>query len=391
MKQTISILGSTGSVGLSALSIVDKKKKYFKPFLLSANKNYKLIVKQIKKYKPIFFVVTDKKIFKKTENKFKNNKIKILNNISSLKLKKKSDITISAIPGIAGLQPTISMIKLSKKVLIANKESIICGWNLIKKTSQKNKTKIVPIDSEHFSILKLLENHALDDIKKIYITASGGPFLNYKPHQFKKITPKDALNHPKWKMGKKITIDSSTLMNKILELIEAQKLFNIPNNKLDILIHPNSLVHAIIELKNGLTKFIYHQTSMIVPLANAIFDGNLNIEDFYKKKKKSNINIIENLIFKKVDHKIFPIIKLKDSVNKHPSTSIIINASNEILVDHFLRKKMPFSYIFKIIMVILNDKNYKKYAIKDPKNLIQINKIDYWAREKTLEKIKKYV
>ena len=391
MKQTISILGSTGSVGLSALSIVDKKKKYFKPFLLSANKNYKLIAKQIKKYKPIFFVITDAEIFKKTKQKFKNNKIKILNNFNSLKLKKKSDITISAIPGIAGLQPTIAMIKLSKKVLIANKESIICGWNLIKKTSQKNKTKIVPIDSEHFSILKLLENHTLDDIKKIYITASGGPFLNYKPHQFKKITPKDALNHPKWKMGKKITIDSSTLMNKILELIEAEKLFNIPNNKLDILIHPNSLVHAIIELKNGLTKFIYHQTSMVIPLANAIFDGNLNIDDFYKKKKKAHTNIIENLIFKKVDHKIFPIIKLKDSVNKHPSTSIIINASNEILVDHFLRKKMPFSYIFKIIMIILNDKNYKKYAIKNPKNLIQINKIDNWARAKTLEKIKKYV
>ena len=391
MKQTISILGSTGSVGLSTLSIVDKKKKYFKPFLLSANKNYKLIAKQIKKYKPIFFVITDAEIFKKTKQKFKNNKIKILNNFNSLKLKKKSDITISAIPGIAGLQPTIAMIKLSKKVLIANKESIICGWNLIKKTSQKNKTKIVPIDSEHFSILKLLENHTLDDIKKIYITASGGPFLNYKPHQFKKITPKDALNHPKWKMGKKITIDSSTLMNKILELIEAEKLFNIPNNKLDILIHPNSLVHAIIELKNGLTKFIYHQTSMVIPLANAIFDGNLNIDDFYKKKKKAHTNIIENLIFKKVDHKIFPIIKLKDSVNKHPSTSIIINASNEILVDHFLRKKMPFSYIFKIIMIILNDKNYKKYAIKNPKNLIQINKIDNWARAKTLEKIKKYV
>ena len=391
MKQTISILGSTGSVGLSTLSIVDKKKKYFKPFLLSANKNYKLIAKQIKKYKPIFFVITDAEIFKKTKQKFKNNKIKILNNFNSLKLKKKSDITISAIPGIAGLQPTIAMIKLSKKVLIANKESIICGWNLIKKTSQKNKTKIVPIDSEHFSILKLLENHTLEDIKKIYITASGGPFLNYKPHQFKKITPKDALNHPKWKMGKKITIDSSTLMNKILELIEAEKLFNIPNNKLDILIHPNSLVHAIIELKNGLTKFIYHQTSMVIPLANAIFDGNLNIDDFYKKKKKAHTNIIENLIFKKVDHKIFPIIKLKDSVNKHPSTSIIINASNEILVDHFLRKKMPFSYIFKIIMIILNDKNYKKYAIKNPKNLIQINKIDNWARAKTLEKIKKYV
>ena len=390
MKQSISILGSTGSVGLSTLSIVDKKKKYLKPFLLSANKNYRLISKQIKKYKPNFFIINDVEIFKKIEQKFKKDKIKILNNFSSIKLKKKSDITISAIPGIAGLKPTISMIKISKKILIANKESIICGWNLIKKTSQKNKTRIVPIDSEHFSIIKLLENHKLEEIKKIYITASGGPFLNYKLKQFKKITPKDALNHPKWKMGKKVTIDSSTLMNKILELIEAQKLFNIPNKKLDILIHPNSLVHAIIELKNGLTKFIYHQTSMIIPLANAIFDGNLNIEDFYKIKKKADKNIIENLIFKKVDHKIFPIIKLKDRANEHPSTSIIINASNEILVDHFLRKKIQFSYIFKIIMDILNDKNYKKYAIKQPKSLIQINKIDNWARTKTLEKLDKH-
>ena len=389
MKKTISILGSTGSVGLSTLTIVDKKKRYFKTVLLSANKNYKLISKQIKKYSPSIFVISDKKVFKKIEHKFKKNKIKILNNFNSIKLKKKSDITVSAIPGIAGLQPTISMIKISKKILIANKESIICGWNLLKKTSLKTKTKIIPIDSEHFSIFKLLESNSLNQIKKIYITASGGPFLNYKPHQFQKITPKDALNHPKWKMGKKVTIDSSTLMNKILELIEAQKLFNIPNKKLDILIHPNSLVHAIIELKNGLTKFIYHQTSMVIPLANAIFDGDLNIEDFYKKKNL-NKNIIENLIFKQVDKKIFPIIKIKDRVNEHPSTSIIINASNEILVDHFLRKKMPFSCIFKIIMIILNDKNYKKYAIKNPKNLIQINKIDNWARKITLEKLKKY-
>ena len=390
MKQSISILGSTGSVGLSTLSIIDKKKNYFKIVLLSANKNYTLISKQIKKYKPVFFIITDEKIFRKIENKFKKNRVKILNNFNSINFKKKSDITISAISGIAGLKPTITMIRFSKKILIANKESIICGWNLIRLTSLKNKTKIVPIDSEHFSILKLLENHKLDDIKKIYITASGGPFLNYKIHQLKKITPKDALNHPTWKMGKKITIDSSTLMNKILELIEAQKLFNIPNKKIDILIHPKSLVHAIIELKNGLTKFIYHQTSMIIPLANAIFDDDLNIEDFYRKPKKAHKNIIENLTFQKVNHKIFPIIKLKDRANEYPSTSIIINASNEILVDHFLRKKMPFLSIFKIIMIILNDKNYKKYAIKNPKNLIQINKIDNWARRRTIEKLKIY-
>merc|ERR1711965_526238 len=135
------------------------------------------------------------------------------------------------------------------------------GFN--KKTAIKYNTKIIPIDSEHFSISKLLENHSLKEIKKIYITASGGPFLNYKKNQLKNIKIKDALNHPKWKMGKKITIDSSTLMNKILELIEAQKLFNIPNKKLDILIHPNSLVHAIVMFNNGLTKMLYHQTTMI--------------------------------------------------------------------------------------------------------------------------------
>jgi 1-deoxy-D-xylulose-5-phosphate reductoisomerase len=384
MKKKISILGSTGSIGLSTLSIIDKKKNLFTISLLSANKNYNLIIKQIKKYKPEYFVISNKLIFEKVKNKFKNNKIKVFNNFNFLNSKKKIDITISAIPGISGLLPTIIMIKNSKKLLIANKEAIICGWSLINKEAKKNKTKIIPVDSEHFSIKKLIENHNIKEIKKIYITASGGPFLNYTKNQLKKITPKQALKHPKWKMGKKITIDSSTLMNKILELIEAQKLFNIPNNKIDILIHPNSLVHAILELNNGLTKFIYHQTSMIIPLANAIFDGDLHIKDFYNKTQK---NSVENLTFQKVNNKIFPIIKLKKRVNEHPSTAIIINASNEILVDHFLRKKLPFLRIIKIIMIILKDRNYKKYAIRNPINIKQIKKIDTWARNLTLEKI----
>ena len=172
---------------------------------------------------------------------------------------------------------------------------------MIKQKSEKYKVKIVPIDSEHYSILKLIENHKINQIRKIYLTASGGPFLNYKHTQFNKIKPKDALKHPKWKMGKKISIDSSTLMNKVLESVEAQKLFDITDDKIDILIHPNSLVHAIIKLKNGLLKFIYHETSMIIPLANAIFDGKLNISEFYKsRKRKSNFGI-ENLYFEEVN------------------------------------------------------------------------------------------
>ena len=258
---------------------------------------------------------------------------------------------------------------------------------IIKNTAKKYKTKIIPIDSEHFSIFKLLENNSIKDIKKIYLTASGGPFLNYKLKNLKKIKPKDALKHPKWKMGKKITIDSSTLMNKLLELIEAQKLFEIPKKKLDILIHPESLVHAILELKNGLLKFIYHETSMIIPLANAIFDDNIEIKDFLKVKKKSQISIANNLTFRKVDSKIFPIIKIKDRINEFYSTSIIINAANEILVDQFLQKKIPFLAISKLITTILNDRNYKKYAIKRPKNIKEIYIIDRWARNKIMKKL----
>ena len=384
MTITISILGSTGSIGLNTLKIIDKKKNKFKVNLLAANSNYSKICYQIKKYNPKFFFINDMIIFKKLKNKYRKKKVKIINNFNDIKLKK-IDITISAIPGLAGLKSTLFAIKSSKKVLVANKESVICGWNLIKDHAKKYRTKIVPVDSEHYSIFKLLENHNLDEIRKIYITASGGPFLNYKKKQMLKISPNHALNHPKWKMGKKISIDSSTLMNKILELIEAQKLFNIPKNKLDILIHPESLVHAVIMLKNGLVKFIYHNTSMIIPLANAIFDGKLEINDFLsinKNKKK-----IHNLSFDNVNNKIFPIIKLKNRVNEHPSTSIIVNAANEILVDQFLQKKIPFLAISKIIKTILNDRNYKKYAIKHPKNINQINKVDFWARKTTMSKI----
>ncbi len=385
MKKNISILGSTGSVGLTALKIIDKKKKLFNIFLLSADKNYNLIVKQIKKYKPKFFVINNLLVFNKIKKKFRKKNIKILNSFEEIIFNNKIDLCILAIPGIAGLKPTISQIKYCKKILIANKESIICGWNLIKKLAKKNKTKIIPIDSEHYSILKLLEAHKLKEIEKIYITASGGPFLKFKPNQIKKIKPNQALKHPKWKMGKKISIDSATLMNKILETVEAQKLFNIPRNKLDIIVHPNSLVHAIVKLSNGLSTFIYHETSMIIPLANAIFDGNVNIKEFLKSKKKKEY--FENLYFQKVDEKIFPVIALKNRANEYPSSSIIINAANEILVEQFLKKKIPFLSISKTIMKILNDRNYRKYAIRKPKNIHEIYEIDKWTRKNVLKKL----
>jgi len=386
MKKIISILGSTGSIGLSTLRIVDKKSNYFTVNILLANKNYNIICKQIKKYKPKVFIINNYKIYTKIKKKFNKKNIKILNNLESANLNK-SDITISAIPGIAGLKPTLSIIKLTKKLLIANKEAIICGWNLIKNKAVTNKVKIIPVDSEHFSIMKLIENYKLNDIKKIYITASGGPFLNYKVSQFKKIKPSEAIKHPKWKMGKKISIDSSTLMNKMFELVEAQKLFNLPDDKIDVLIHPDSLVHAIVVFNNGLTKFIYHETSMIIPLANAIFEKNLTIDNFFKIKNNNKQLIARNLTFQKPNEKIFPILKLKRRINEHPSTSIILNAANEILVDQFLKKKIPFLGISKMIIAILKDSNYKKYAIRNPKNLDEVMIIDKWTRESIFKKL----
>ena len=390
MSKNFSILGSTGSIGFNSLKILRRKKNLFKINVLAANKNYNKICSQINEFNPNIFIINDEKVLKKVKKKFQKKKIKIigindLNKVNFLK----SDITIAAIPGIAGLEPTLKMIKKSRKILIANKESIICGWELIKKTSIKSKTKIIPVDSEHFSIMKLLENQNLKDVKKIYLTASGGPFLNYKISQLRNVKPSEAIKHPRWKMGKKISIDSASLMNKLLELIEAQKLFSIDPKKIEIVIHPESLVHAIIELSNGLYKFIYHETTMLIPIINAVFDGDVKINEFIKPKKKyKNSLFFKNLNFLNVDPKKFPLINLKNRLNEHHSTPIIINAVNEILVDQYLKKKIPFNSFFSYLLMVLNDSNYKKYAIMIPKNIEQIFLIDNWSRKATLTKIK---
>tara|TARA_B100000427_G_C15489836_1_gene587012 strand:+ start:157 stop:1311 length:1155 start_codon:yes stop_codon:yes gene_type:complete len=379
MKKKIAILGSTGSIGTTSLNIIKMKKNLFDVQLLSANKNYQSICQQILKFKPRYFVVTNNNIFLKIKKRFKNKRTKILNNYENLYLSKKIDITIASIPGIAGLKPTINLVRKSKKILLANKESVICGWQIINNLAKKYKTKIVPIDSEHFSIMKLLENHKKNQIEKIYITASGGPFLNLPKSKFKNIKPKDAIKHPKWSMGKKISVDSSTLMNKILELMEALKIFPFDIKKYQIIIHPQSLVHAIIRFKSGITKLLYHEPDMTVPISNAIFDSNFDIDNFIKKKNK-----IKNLEFFEPDERRFPALKLIPKLNKYISTPIIINAVNEILVDQFLKKKIRFTSIFRYLFLVLKDKNYRKYAIQRPNKLKTIYTIDNWARKKVI-------
>jgi len=387
MKIKISILGSTGSIGNSTLKIIDKKRNFFKINTFCANKNYNKICSQIKKYKPKSFVVNNTNIFLKLKKKFKKKNINILNSYLDLSKKDlKNDITIAAIPGLAGLEPTVEFTKNSKKILLANKESVICGWNLIKKTSIKNKTKIIPIDSEHFSILKLLEDGSDKNIDKIFITASGGPFLKMPIKEFKNIKPKDAIKHPKWSMGKKISVDSATLMNKVLELFEAYKLFSFSKNKYKIIIHPQSLVHAIIKYKNGLTRILYHEPDMRIPILNAIFDNQQIDKKFLISSKNL---IVKNLEFFEVNSKKFPAINLINKKKIHKSTPIIINAANEIFVDYFLKNKIAFNSIYNYLCLVLKDENYKKYAIKTSNSLKEIKLIDSWARRAALTVLQK--
>ena len=388
IKKKIAILGSTGSIGRTSLNIFSKDLKKFKVILLSTNSNYSLINKQIKKYKPKYVIINDFEGFKKLKKKHKKNKVKIFNNFKDFKLKKlKFDITISAIVGIAGLEPTIKFAKTSKKILLANKETIICGWHIIKNISEKNKTSIVPVDSEHFSINELTKNYTNNDIEKIYITGSGGPFLRKPFKKFKNIKVRDAIKHPRWKMGKKISVDSSTMMNKVLESIEAFKLFPFDNNKYEIVIHPQSLIHAIVSLKNGQTKLLYHETDMKIPLANGIYDNKINIK-FLSTKKNSFLKNFTNLKFEQVDKKRFPIVTLLSKKIYNNSGAIILNASNEVLVSEFLKKQIPFNSIYPCLKRVFRDKDFKKYAIKRYPTIKEIYKIEGWARKKTLNIIK---
>jgi 1-deoxy-D-xylulose-5-phosphate reductoisomerase len=354
-KKKICILGSTGSIGQTTLEIILKNKKDFDVVLLSGNNNVELLISQAKKFKPKY-VYSNNFFFKEKLKTFcKNNNIFFIDDLNSLK-KIKFDVTIAAISGMAGLLPTINIIKFSKKILIANKESIICGWKFILKELKKHHCNFTPIDSEHFSILNLIENKNLNSVKYIYLTASGGPFFEKKVN-LNKVTPAQAAKHPNWKMGKKISIDSANLMNKVLEVIEASLIFNLPINKFKIIIHPQSLIHAIIEFKNGLSSMLYHYNDMKIPITNSLYNNFYNYKNNDHKFLSQN-----NLTFIEANSKKNPSLKILNLNNVlNENGFILINALNEILVQKFLKNKITFPDITNKLIGILNTNIVKNY------------------------------
>ena len=379
MKKKIAILGSTGSIGKQTLDIIRKDKKNFEILVLTAHKNYNLLSKQIKEFKVKNIIITDKKSYRILKRKFKN--VNILNNFKSIDkiFLHKLDYTMSSISGFNGLLPTIKIIKKTKVIAIANKESIICGWGLIKKKLDKYKTKFIPVDSEHFSIWSVIDNVDKNNIEQLILTASGGPFFKKRCFGIKK-TPKLAINHPTWKMGKKISVDSATLMNKIFETIEAKKIFNIELDKIKILIHPKSYIHAIVKFKNGLIKIVAHDTNMKIPIFNSIYLK----DNKYIKTNKIDLKILNNLQFSEVSPKVFPLIKILKKIPKTETLfETLLVSINDELVNLFLRKNISFDNIHVELNKLLNSKTFSKLKLKKLRNLAQIESLNKFARLKT--------
>ncbi len=377
MKKKIVILGSTGSVGRNTIEIIKKDKKNFDIILLSTNKNVSLLVKQAKIFKVKNLIINDFKKYIEAKKKYKKSQFKFHNSFLILdKLFKKKEIYYSMISlvGLDGLAPSLKLIKFSKNIAIVNKEALICGWNLIKKELKKYNTHFIPIDSEHFSIFSIIDQN-YKNINKIYITASGGPFLNYSNSKLSTVTLKDALKHPNWSMGKKITIDSSTMMNKVFEVIEARNIFNLDYHKIKILIHPKSYVHAIVKFNNGLTKMLIHDPSMKIPIHNSIYQKN----EKEINSKKLELNILNDLKFKNIDTRKFPLVKiLKNLPNNNSLYETALITINDYFVSKFLDKRIKFKELIKLIYQYSNNKNFTKLKRMPVKNIKDIVKIrDY--------------
>lgn len=380
----VAILGSTGSIGTQTLEVISDNKNIFEVELLTAFSNHTLLINQALLHKPKAIIFGDRSKEKVILNSLKNEEIEIyfgeesLNNFLNYC---NPDIVLTALVGKSGLIPTINTIKKGIDLALANKETLVVAGSIINKLCKEKKVNIYPVDSEHSAIFQCLVGESRDTIDKIILTASGGPFRNKKLNELKNISKKEALNHPNWVMGEKITIDSSTLMNKGLEIIEAKFLFDIDIQKIKVVVHPQSIIHSMVEFNDGSIKAQLGEPDMKLPIQYALFSGKR------LKNKFTHYDFIKNntLTFEEPCLKTFNNLKLAFDAGKLGGNApCILNASNEIVVDAFLNEKIRYLDMTKIIEDSLNKISY----IASP-NLDQLIETDIVTRKYTLDKINK--
>ena len=383
MKSNIAILGSTGSIGRSLLKIISKDRKKYKILLLTANTNYKLILEQAKKFNVKNVIITNKKYYELARSRNNRKNLNILNNFQRLDkiFRTKIDYVMNSIVGLDGLVPTFKIIKHTNKIAIANKETIICAWNLIKKELNKNNTEFIPVDSEHFSMWYALKNSSKDNIDKLYLTASGGPLLKLPIRKFKSLKISKIIKHPNWKMGAKISVDSATMMNKIFEIIEAKKIFEIEYNQISILVHPQSYLHAILKFKDGMINLIAHDTTMQIPINNTL-------GPFKNKKlkfKQIDLNKLNNLQLSLIDKKKFPIVNVLRKLPKKDSLfETVLVSVNDHLVNLLLNKKITYLDLIEKLFKIISKKEYIKYKFIEPKKITDILNLNKALKSKII-------
>lgn len=372
--QNLVILGSTGSIGKMTLEVIDRIGGY-NVLGLSTNKSIGVLLEQIKKYKPKMVAISDEKECKNfCENHrdlIKKYKLEIFSGddgLCSILDAENIDFVMASVVGAIGLKPIFKALKKGCRVAVANKEPIVIAGDILMAEAKKHGNCIFPVDSEHSAIYQCLLGEKIDEVNKIILTASGGPFYRYKSSDLKNVTVDQALAHPRWKMGRKITIDSATLMNKGFEVIEAHHLFNMPVDKIDVIIHPESIVHSMVEFVDGSVKAHLGKTDMTIPIQFAFtYPDRKNIENM-----SLNFAKLAQLNFEEVDYRKFPCLKLAfDCVKAGNGYPVVLNSANEILVEKFLKQQIKFTDISEKLMRILDE--FKPVKIETLEDVLDLD------------------
>jgi len=373
----LAILGSTGSIGVNTLDIVRQFPERFEVTSLSAGVNTQLLKQQILQFRPKMVSVLSKELSEALQRELSHLSVEIVHGVEGLirvATHPEVDQVVSAIVGAVGLIPTLSAIKTGKTIALANKESLVMAGKIVMEEARRNHAQIFPVDSEHSAIFQALLGHQKEDVRRLILTASGGPFLHLPIARLQEVTVKEALSHPHWEMGKKITIDSASLMNKGLEVIEAHWLFNIPVEKIAVQIHPQSVVHSMVEYIDGSIVAQMGIADMRIPIAYALsFPQRLNL-----KLPPLNLSQTSPLTFSPPDPERFPCLKLAyRSIEIGETMPAILNAANEIAVNAFLEGSIKFTEVPLLLQRVMEE-----HEVRLARTIEDILKADHWAREK---------
>ena len=348
-RKKIAILGSTGSIGTQTLDVIAQHAERFEAYVLVANNQADLLIEQARQFQPEVVVIGNSDHYQQVQDALQDLPIKVYTGADAIEQvvqDSEIDIVLTAMVGFSGLKPTLAAIRAGKRIALANKETLVVAGDLITRLALKHKTPIVPVDSEHSAIFQCLNGEGSNRIEKILLTASGGPFRNYTAEQLKNVTKAMALNHPNWEMGAKVTIDSATMMNKGLEMIEAKWLFDVHPDKIEVVVHPQSIVHSMVEFQDKSVLAQLSMPDMRMPIQYALtyperLDSDCQALDIFE---------LSTLTFEKPNMEVFPNLRLSyEAINRGGNMPCIMNAANEVAVDLFLREQIHFTHISHIV------------------------------------------